>query len=108
MKDFRRFVLWITLALVIVLAALSVCGAFLGADRAKALFNSLPMAVYWGAFLVTLLVGCLIVKRLILVPALLLTHAGCIAILPAVCGVRAKDCNFRRLGWDATSFPVAK
>jgi hypothetical protein len=79
--DFRRVVLWTTLALVVLLAALSVCGAFLGADRAKAFFNSLPMAVYWVAFLITLLAGCLLLRRLLRVPALLLTHAGCMAIL---------------------------
>ncbi len=81
MTTFRRLVLWAILMLVAVLAALSVFGAFLGADRAKAFFNSVPLAVYWGLFLVTLAVGCILFKRLIRVPSLLLIHAGCMAIL---------------------------
>ncbi|MCF7974578.1 MAG: cytochrome c biogenesis protein ResB [Phycisphaerae bacterium] len=81
MKNLKREVLWGTLVLIILLTVFSVYGAFLGADRAQIFFNSIPLAVYWSLFLALLVVGCLLFKRLIRVPALLLIHAGCIAIL---------------------------
>jgi hypothetical protein len=81
MNDTKRILLWATLVLIIVLTGLSVYGAFLGAERAKVFFNSAPLALYWIVFLVTLIAGGVMFKRLIRAPGLLLIHAGCIAIL---------------------------
>lgn len=81
MSKFRRAVLWAALALIILLTVLSIYGAFLGAERAKAFFNSLPLAVYWLALTAILIVGLVVFRRLIRVPALLFIHAGCILVL---------------------------
>jgi hypothetical protein len=81
MKNMKREVLWGTLTLIFLLTAFSVYGAFLGADRAKIFFNSIPMAVYWGLFLGLLLAGFATFKRLWRIPGLLMIHLGCVAIL---------------------------
>ena len=81
MSRFRRAVLWAALTAVILLTLLSVHGAFLGADRAQAFFNSLPLAVYWLALAALLIVGLVVFRRLLQIPALLLIHLACILIL---------------------------
>ncbi|MBM4024658.1 MAG: cytochrome c biogenesis protein ResB [Planctomycetes bacterium] len=81
MSRFQRGVLWATLLAIILLTLLSIYGAFLGAARAQALFNSLPLAVYWFALTALLIVGIAVFRRLYRVPALLLMHLGCILVL---------------------------
>jgi len=81
MNRFRRSILWAALVLILLLIFLSIYGAFLGAERAKKIFNSLPLAVYWIALTVLLIVGIIIFRRLVRMPALLLVHFGCILIL---------------------------
>jgi hypothetical protein len=81
MSRFKRPVLWAALAAIILLACLSVYGAFLGADRAQVFFNSVPAVVYWHALVALLIAGLALFRRLLRVPALLLMHAGCILIL---------------------------
>jgi len=73
--------MWAAMALIALLFFLSVYGAFLGPERAKELFNSVPLAVYWVAFVLLLTVGIALFRRLLRVPALLLVHTGCIFIL---------------------------
>jgi hypothetical protein len=80
-KKFRRAVMWSVLALIILLICLSVYGAFIGAERAQRLVNTLPLTVYWLAFVVILIAGLVTFRRLIRVPSLLLIHAGCVLIL---------------------------
>jgi hypothetical protein len=90
MSRFKQAVLWIGLVLIILLIFLSIYGAFIGAERAKSFFNSLPLSVYWIALILLLIVGILIFRRLVHVPGLLFMHAGCILILAgAVCGSQA-------------------
>jgi len=81
MNDMKRIMLWATLVLIIVLTGLSIYGAFLGAERAKVLFNSAPLVLFWIIFLILLVFGLFTFKRLLRSPGLLLIHAGCIAIL---------------------------
>ncbi|MBN2588891.1 MAG: cytochrome c biogenesis protein ResB [Sedimentisphaerales bacterium] len=66
---------------IMLLFFLSIYGAFIGPERAKAFFNSVPMAIYWIAFIFLLVIGIVLFRRLIQVPALLFTHFGCILIL---------------------------
>jgi hypothetical protein len=73
--------MWAALSLIVILTVLSVYGAFIGAARAQAYFNRVPLVVYWGIFVLTLVVGLVAFHRLIRVPGLLLMHAGCILIL---------------------------
>ena len=81
MSRFRRAVLWAALIAIMLLTLLSIRGAFLGADRAQAFFNSLPLVVYWFALAALLLIGIAVFRRLLQIPALLLMHLGCILIL---------------------------
>jgi len=81
MSRFRRAILWAALIAILLLTLLSIRGAFLGADRAQAFFNSLPLVVYWFALAALLLVGLAVFRRLLQIPALLLMHLGCILIL---------------------------
>lgn len=81
MNNFRRAVMWTALMLIIILIFLSICGAFLGAQRAKTFFNSLPLAIYWIALALLLIIGVAVFRRLVRVPGLLLMHLGCIFIL---------------------------
>ena len=81
MVRLKRSILWACLIVIAVLAVLSIYGAFLGADRAQAFFNSVPVVIYWGAFSVLLAAGIVAFRRLLWVPSLLLMHLGCIFIL---------------------------
>jgi len=81
MNKFRRAVMWVGLALIILLVFLSIYGAFIGAERAKSFVNRLPLVVYWSAFLLLLIVALVVFRRLVRVPGLLLIHLGCIFIL---------------------------
>lgn len=81
MNKFKRTVMWAALTLIILLIFLSVYGAFVGPERARDFFNSLPLAVYWLAFILLLIVGLAVFRRLVRVPGLLLIHAGCIGVL---------------------------
>ena len=77
----KRTVMWAAMALIALLFFLSIYGAFIGPQRAKQFFNSIPLGIYWLAFIMLLTVGIVLFKRLLRVPALLLIHSGCILIL---------------------------
>ncbi len=81
MSRCKRAVLWAALAAIILLILLSIYGAFLGAERAQAFFNSLPLAIYWFALVALLLVGIVVFRRLVQVPSLLLMHLGSVLVL---------------------------
>jgi cytochrome c biogenesis protein ResB len=81
MNKFKREVMWLGLALIILLTLFSIYGAFLGAERAEQFFNRIPLAVYWLAFAILLIVAINVFPRLVRVPGLLLMHAGCILVL---------------------------
>jgi hypothetical protein len=81
MNQFRRAVLWAALIAVVLLAVLSIYGAFLGADRAQGFFNSVPLAGYWFVLAALLVVALAVFRRLLQIPTLLLMHLGCILIL---------------------------
>ena len=73
--------MWAALVLIILLTAMSIYGAFIGADRAKMFFNSTPSVVFWVLLALALIAGLIAFRRLIRVPGLLLMHAGCILVL---------------------------
>ncbi len=68
------------MALIVLLFMFSVYGAFIGAERAGAFFNTAPLGVYWALFVAMLLAGIALFRRLIKAPALLLTHLGCVLV----------------------------
>jgi hypothetical protein len=73
--------MWAAMALIALLFFLSVYGAFLGPKRAKEFFNSIPLAVFWLVFIILLIVGIGLFRRLLRKPTLLLIHTGCVFIL---------------------------
>ncbi len=81
MNKLRRIILWAALALIISFIFLSIYGAFLGADRAKGFFNSIPLSAYWLALACLLVLAIAAFRRLLRVPGLLLTHLGCVLVL---------------------------
>ncbi|MBN1787484.1 MAG: cytochrome c biogenesis protein ResB [Sedimentisphaerales bacterium] len=83
MEKFHRLVMWIVLLLIILLVGFSIYGAFIGAEKAKEFFNSLPLISYWLILIFMLIVGFLNFPRLARTPSLLLIHFGCILIIAA-------------------------
>ncbi len=81
MSRFRKVIMWAGLTLIVALIFLSIYGAFIGAERAQNLFNTLPAAVYWSAFIIILAAGFVVFRRLVRITALSLIHCGCILIL---------------------------
>jgi len=69
------------LAAMAFLAALSVVGSFLGAQRAKALFNSVPLAVFWVLLLVLTAAAILTSGRIRRRPGSLAMHLGVVLVL---------------------------
>jgi hypothetical protein len=80
-KKFSYAVMWIALVMVVLLIILCIYGAFLGSQRAKALFNSPVLSIYWLVLTAFLIMGFVTYRQLIRLPGLLLIHAGCILIL---------------------------
>src|SRR5512135_3652450 len=81
MSQFKRALLWAALIAIVLLALLSVYGAFLGAERARAFFNTVPLAAYWFALIALLTAGLIAFRRLVLTPLVLLLYAGLILFL---------------------------
>ena len=73
--------MWAALFLIVLLIFLSIYGAFIGAERSKSFFNSLPLTVYWLVFLFTLAAGLGAFVRLVRELGLLLIHLGVIVVL---------------------------
>ena len=81
MNRLKRAVLWAALIAIVLLVVLSIYGAFLGAERARTFFNSLPLTVYWFALMALLMAGFSAFRRLLRIPSLLLMHVGSILVL---------------------------
>ena len=73
--------MWCGLLLIVSLVVLSIAGAFFGAQRAKELFNSVPLVVFWVIFAILLIMGVFLFRSLRVKPGLLLIHFGCVFVL---------------------------
>ena len=69
--------LWVTLALIV----LSIAGAFVGVDRARELFNSVPVSIYWILFTLLLIVGLISFRKIVKSSGSLALHVGAIMVL---------------------------
>lgn len=69
------------LGCIAVLCILCVFGAFLGAEKAQAFFNSIPLGVFWVVLLVLLVAAIAAFKNIQSQPMLFLMHLSCIFIL---------------------------
>ncbi|MCX7008020.1 MAG: cytochrome c biogenesis protein ResB [Kiritimatiellaeota bacterium] len=77
----RQLMQWFNLALIFGLLGLVIAGSFLGAERAKELFNSPPLWPLWGVLALALLAGFIIFVTQMRNPGLAALHAGCLLIL---------------------------
>ena len=89
----KRLVLWAGLVLILLLTGFSIYGAFIGAESAKGLFNSIPLSVYWFVFAVLLISGIAIFRRLLCFRGLFLIHLGCIIVLAG--GIIGSQAGFK-------------
>ena len=81
MRKFQTIMMWMSLACICLLAVLSIVGAFLGAERAAAMFASAPLVVLWLVMLALLVAGLAAFPRLVSKPGLLAMHIACLLIL---------------------------
>ena len=81
MSTFRRMMQWVNLALLLGTAGLCIPGAFLGAERAKVLFNTPPMQALWMLLALWLALGLLCFPAVRRRPALIALHLGPLLIL---------------------------
>lgn len=95
MNDLRRLASWFVLALLFGWAGLSVFGAFLGAERAQAVFTSPPLIGFWLVFAAIQLAGFAVFATLRRSPGLMALHLG---ILLIFAGFMMNSENGHRLG----------
>ncbi len=76
----RRILMWAALAAIGLLVVLSIVGAFIGAESARAMFNSPPLAVFWIFLAALIVAGFFAFKRLLRSPGLLVLHLGGVLI----------------------------
>ena len=93
MGKLGRSVMWLALAAVGLLGALSVFGAFLGAEKARQFFNSTPLKIYWYLLAILFAAGFTEFPRLLRKPSLLLIHTGCLLVL--IGGMLGSDTGHR-------------
>ncbi len=72
---------WFNLALIFGLLGLAIAGSFLGAERAKELFNAPPLWPVWTLLTLGLLAGFCMFATQMRNPGLAALHAGCLLIL---------------------------
>jgi hypothetical protein len=77
----NRDIMWIVLLAIGLLTILSVLGAFCGAWKAKLIFNSIPLVVYWYGFAILIIVGFVKFPQLFYKPGLFMVHAGCLLVI---------------------------
>ncbi|HUW99780.1 MAG TPA: cytochrome c biogenesis protein ResB [Phycisphaerae bacterium] len=92
----RQVGLGLTLGALGVLASVSIVGAFLGAERARAMFNSQPLVAFWILLAGLLVAGFFLMPRLVRSPGLAAMHLG--ALLVLVGGMGGSDLGHRLAG----------
>jgi len=80
-KRFRHILFWATLGAMVAMTVLCVVGAFLGADRAKVMFNSPPLWIFWALLAALLAVGMFAWVRMWRSGGLIAVHVGVLLIL---------------------------
>ena len=88
-----RLVLWSGLSLILLLMALSIYGAFIGAEAAQRFFNSIPLTIYWLALTLLLISAILTFRRLLQIRGLFLIHIGCVLVLAG--GIWGSQAGFK-------------
>jgi hypothetical protein len=73
--------MWVILWLLVLLVGLSVYSAFIGAQDAKELFNSIPLQIFWLALFLSLIISITAIPQLRKNTPLLLIHIGALLVL---------------------------
>ncbi len=81
MSKVARSIMWLALAAIGILAFLSVLGAFYGAEKAKLLFNTIALQLYFSGFFILIIIGILRFRSLLRRPGVFMIHAGCLLTL---------------------------
>jgi len=81
MKSAKKLLMWVALVLLLLLVVLSVASAFMGSVKARQLFNSVPLVVYWVVFGLLLIAAFIQFKSFLHQPSLFMLHAGPILVL---------------------------
>jgi len=81
MRPVRTIVMWLAQGAIALLIGLSIVGAFRGDAKARALFNSVPLVVFWMGLAVLLAAGFVVYPRLLRRPAGLAMHMGVLLVL---------------------------
>jgi hypothetical protein len=105
MKHLRQAILWTVLAAIGLVAVLSVIGAFLGAEKAKALFNSAPLIFFWFLWLTMLAAGFLFFRRLAATHAGLAMHLGALLVVAGAMWGSDKAHTLRAERWGSQKVP---
>lgn len=79
--NFKQGIMWLVLIILISMVALSIYGAFVGAEAAERLFNSVPMQMFWFLLTIAFIASLILFPSLVKRPSLLLIHLGCVGIL---------------------------
>ena len=98
--------MWAGLTAIILLTFLSIYGAFVGAEQAKAFFNSVQLSVYWLGLTVLLIAGVGAFRRLARVPSLLLVHVGCVLVLLGSMGASNRGHKLQKGLWGIGKIPT--
>ena len=105
MKQLRQAILWAVLVAIVLLIVLSAIGAILGAEEAKALFNSWPMVIFWFLAAALLVAGFAAFRRLIAAPAGLAMHLGILLVLAGAMWGSVKGHEFREAWFGDRKVP---
>jgi cytochrome c biogenesis protein ResB len=80
-KELQPYLLRMSLMALFGLTVLSIVGAFLGVERARLFFNSIPMMLIWLFLLGLLMIGIVCSAGIRKRPASLAMHLGCVLVL---------------------------
>lgn len=78
-----KTVTWLGPILIMLLACLCLISGFIGAQKSRMLFNSIPLGVYFFIFTVILLTGIISIFRPVRKGGVLLIHLGCVLVRSA-------------------------
>lgn len=81
MTSAKKIFMWVALASLLLLVVLSVVGAFMGSVKARELFNSIPLVVYWFVFGLLLIAAFIQFKSFLRQPSLFMLHTGPVLVL---------------------------
>lgn len=102
MQTVRRITMWTAPVFLLALAALSIYGAFLGAEGAGQFFSSTPVLIFWCALLLSFGLAIVFFPGMRGRPGLLAMHVGPIlVILGTMYGSQASHQLRNDMGWRA-------